>query len=518
MNESAPVAPTDASQPVAAAAPGEGLSDQEVVQRSVGGAARTALVGLVCRAAGLLATVLVTHFLSQSEYGNANLAMIIALIVGTGALFSPQQALLTRHHGFAEGATLVHAFASWSGVLIAVVLALVREPLCAALHQPEAAPLLLVYCFALVLERLALIPMLRLRYQLRFGPVSQCELWGDLAYVGVTVATAAGGVGPVCLPLGMVARHGARLLYLARLREPLWPRGPQGGFTPSERQRAREIFTQSWPVHLGGFGEYLTLYLDNLLVGRLYLAAAQGLYAVAYTLIMTPTDTIALYGATALVRALGLKDAERRRATYLQGLRYMSLVLFPLAVGVALVASTVESTLLSQRWRGVAPLAVSLTAASLSTGLMRLAFAHLTAIHRVRLAGAIEAVRLLLFLLGLGAVAALDPGRDHLTWVGYGVSAAFMASSLIGVALSLRADAIPLRSGVIAVLPPLLGAAAMAAGLLLAQRGMDPLPLPPALRLLLEAAIGAALYVGYLRLCHPALFASALSWLRRRGR
>ena len=39
-----------------------------------------------------------------------------------------------------------------------------------------------------------------------------------------------------------------------------------------------------------------------------------------------------------------------------------------------------------------------------------------------------------------------------------------------------------------------------------------------ALPLLLEAGLGAALYVGYLRLCHPALFASALSWLRRRGR
>lgn len=508
MRQSSPPAPAD----VAAAG---GLSEDEVVRRSAGGAARTALIGLFCRAAGLLTTLLCTHFLSQGQLGNANLAMIIALVVGTGTLLSPQQALLTRSAGFEPAAELVHGFATGSGLLIAALLFVLRGPLCALFGQPEAAPLLGVYCAALVLERLALIPMLRLRYELRFLEVSRCELWGDLCYLGVTVSTAVAGIGPLCLALGMVGRHGARVAYLWRLGEPLRLKMPS--LPRAEVARlGREIFARSWPVHLGGFAEYLTLYLDNLFVGRLFGASGQGVYAVAYTLIMTPTDTIALYGATALVRALGVADDARRRETYLTGLRYMSLVLFPLGAGVALCAATLEAAALPTRWHGVAGLTLGLLGASLSTGLMRLAFAHLTAIHRVRLAGVVEGLRLVFFVLALAAIALWAPA---LTSIGYAVSVAFMLSSLVALGCSLRADGISLAQGVGALMPPALATMLMAAGLLALRRGAELVPgLPQAGLLVVEVAVGAGMYVAALRVLFPAVFATAWTWLRRRGR
>ena len=52
------------------------ISAEEMVARSTSGAAKTALIGLFGRAAGLLVTLLLTHFVSKAEYGNANLAMI----------------------------------------------------------------------------------------------------------------------------------------------------------------------------------------------------------------------------------------------------------------------------------------------------------------------------------------------------------------------------------------------------------------------------------------------------------
>ena len=88
------------------------ISAEEVVARSTSGAAKTALIGLFGRAAGLLVTLLVTHLVGKAEYGNANLAMIVATVVNTLTLLSPQQALLTRHEGYDRAAGVVHTFAA----------------------------------------------------------------------------------------------------------------------------------------------------------------------------------------------------------------------------------------------------------------------------------------------------------------------------------------------------------------------------------------------------------------------
>ena len=79
----------------------------ELVAKSVRGAATTTVAGLLGRAAGLVTTLLVTHFVQKSEYGQANLALIIATVANSLTLLAPQQALLTRRDHFEEAASLV---------------------------------------------------------------------------------------------------------------------------------------------------------------------------------------------------------------------------------------------------------------------------------------------------------------------------------------------------------------------------------------------------------------------------
>lgn len=490
----------------------------DLVARSTTGAATTAVVGLLGRGAGLLTTVLVTHFLSKAEYGHANLALIISSVTNLATLMSPQQALLTRHAQYDLAARLVHFWAVWSGALVSILLFWSGRPVLAALGQPEAAPLLQVYCLALFFERLGVIPALELRYRLRFADVAKLDLLGDASYVGVTVAAALLGAGAVCLPLGMVARHGARLLLLAawvgRRVLPL----PPAGFGPTERELISQLVRYTLPIHLGAFGELATLYLDNIFVGTLYGAAAQGLYAVGYTLVMTPTDTIARYGANALVRALGVKDGAARQRVFLLGLRYLSLLLFPIGVGAALLAPTLEVAILPQHWHGVAPLVVGLSAGAVTLGCFQLAFAQLTALHRPTLGGLLPATRVLLFGLGLYLVARWDVQRQHLSMVAWAVSFAFLLAVLIAMGLSARADRLRPTQLLSALSPPLLGSVWMGVGLWLLQRGLRTLGVAPSgWRLALELLVGVASYALYLRLAHPALWSQASAWLRQRN-
>lgn len=509
--------------PASASTPGEpgSVTDEEVIAQSTTGAAKTTAAGLIGRAAGLLTTLLVTHCLSREEYGRANLAMIVAMLVNVATFLSPQQALLTRRQEFTAAARLVHGWAVWSGLLIALLLAAVARPLMGLLREPAAAPLLYVFCAALLIERIGTVPQVALRYRLRFRDVVRVDLGGDLCYVAVTAGTAIAGLGPLCLALGAAARQLGRLFLLLFSRprpEVGWPVLPRLR-SPDERRLAGQIARFSWPIHIAGFSEYLTLYLDNVFVGLIYSEAAQGLYAVGYTLIMTPTDTIALYGTTAMVRALGVKGRAVRQRVFLQGVRYVSLLLFPISIGAVLIARTLEVSLLPERWHGVAAIITGLSLASATQGLYRLAFAHLSALQRPRLVGMINAGRLGLFGLGLYAVAHLDAGRSFVAGTAWAVSAAFVLSALLGLLLSARVDGISVRRVAGALAPPVLGTVVMAAGLLGLLRGLDRAGVAPTgARLLCEVAAGAALYVGYLRIGHAALWREAVSWLRgRRG-
>lgn len=500
--------PPSPSQP-----PASQPSADEVVSRSTRGAAATALVGLLGRGAGLLTTLLVTHFLSKAEYGRANLALILATLTNVITLISPQQALLTRRERFREAARLVHGWAVWSGLLVAALLFVGGPLLLGALHEPSALGLLRLYCVSLLLERLTLVPTLELRYELRFPAVARLDLFGDTAYVVVTVGAALAGSGPLCLPLGMIARHAVRLLLLGG---PLRYPPPRPSRLTEQRELLGQVLSYSWPVHLGALCEVVTLYMDNVVVGQTYSAAAQGLYAVAYTLVMTPCETIAMYGATAMVRALGLPDKARRQHTYLQGLRYVSLLLFPIAVGVALVGGSFEAALLPPRWHGVAQVLLGLAAGAMALGVHRMAFAQLTALHRPRLAAVVYVAQVSTFLFGLFLVVRLDTSRQHLPAVAWAVSCAFTLAAGLGLWMSMRADQLPLRAVAAAFVPPVFGTAVMALGVLLVQRsrlGQG----SGATALVVEIAAGVGLYAGYLRLFHRELWGETLAGLRRRG-
>lgn len=500
-------------------APPDPKTASQVVEQSVRGAAFTTLAGLFGRGAGLLTTLLVTHFVSKSDYGHANLALIIATLTNLLTLLSPQQALLTRRDRFPEAAKLVQSWAVWSGLVIALLLVASSGPLLQRLHEPSAQPLLRLYCVALVLERVVLTPAISLRYQLRFSELARVDLAGDLAYVGVTMGCALRGLGAVSLPLGMVARHLVRAILLG-----LWCRlsllPPVLALpTPSARGLLGELLRYAWPIHLGAACELITQYMDNVVVGQTYSAAAQGLYAVGYTVMMTPCDTIAMYGATALVSALGLSDVAVRQHTYLQGLRYVSLLLFPISMGLALTVGTLEAAVLPPHWHGISHVSAGLAIGASALGLHRMGFAQLTALHRTPLVALSYGVQLLTFCLGLWLVTYLDQSRQHLAAVAWMVSLAFLLPALLNLVMSLRADRIAAHRVVHALTPPLLGTLVMGGLLWLLQQGFARLHVAPSLlRLGIEVAAGMALYGLYLRLLHPELWTEVATWLRKRQR
>lgn len=489
-----------------------------VVEKSVRGAATTTLAGLLGRAAGLVTTLLVTHFVHKTEYGQANLALIIATVVNVLTLLAPQQALLTRRSLFAEASQLVQRFVVISGLVVFGALFVLSRSLLAQVGESGALPMLQVYCCALFVERLALIPAVRLRYELRFSSLVQVDLLGDVVYVAVTMAAAARGVGALSLPLGALCRQVARVLWIRIWlgRPLLW----SSSVLPQQQahQLRSELWQMMWPIYLASLVELATLYMDNVFVGRLYSTGAQGIYAVGYTMVMTPSETIAMYAASALVRALGIQDQERRRQNFLTGLRYVTLLLLPISVGAALLGPTFEAALLPPRWHGIAQVMAGLSLGAVSLGFHRMAFAQLTALHRSRSAALVYGTQLTCFVLGLYAVAVFDPQRQHMARTAVAVSVALTLAAAIGVALTLYIEQLHPASLLRALAPSILGSAAMGMSLLLLRFCAAKLGCPDTASLLLAEVLGGVLTYGlYLRAFHSALFDEVKRFIARRN-
>jgi hypothetical protein len=142
--------------------------------------------------------------------------------------------------------------------------------------------------------------------------------------------------------------------------------------------------------------------LDNLVVGRLYGMHALGLYAVCYNLVRTPTDCL-ITTLQSVLFAVGAKAQENLpglRKAYLTVMSAVLLVLCPILMGAASVASTIVEGIYGKRWVGAGalllPLALAMVVHSLLTGSGLLwANGHGTAERKV------EAGTLTIFLLSL---------------------------------------------------------------------------------------------------------------------
>jgi O-antigen/teichoic acid export membrane protein len=114
--------------------------------------------------------------------------------------------------------------------------------------------------------------------------------------------------------------------------------------------------------------------LDNLVVGRLYGIRALGLYTVSYNLVRTPTDLV-MRNAQAVLFASAARTPENLpglRKACLIVISAVLLVLCPIFLGVASVASTVVEGIYGGKWVGaealLLPLALAMPVHALMTG------------------------------------------------------------------------------------------------------------------------------------------------------
>src|SRR6185436_20902787 len=119
-----------------------------------------------------------------------------------------------------------------------------------------------------------------------------------------------------------------------------------------------------------------------LLVSRLFGPPVMAEYNLAYNLADTPTAHVAEHIFDVLLPSFAKLDLEQRRRALARVAGLMALVIYPLALGLAAVASTVVAAVLDPRWAGVGPMLAILAALSLSRPVVWVVSTYLTAASR----------------------------------------------------------------------------------------------------------------------------------------
>jgi lipopolysaccharide exporter len=454
-------------------------------QRAVRGAAWTLPTSAGSRAVGLLGTLVLARYLAPNEYGVVMAASIAATTASSVTTFGVGIYLVANAE--ISRAETFHA-SCWflvTGVAALIVTTMLGGPLGRWSGAPGLAEFLPVLIVSTLLDRIVYVPERILVRNLRFGWLSLARGLGELTYTGVSVSLAALGVGPMAIAWGSLARsmfRFAAVVPAVDIRDWLEP----------HRLRLATflgIVGYGMNVSLASVATFGMRRWDNLLISRYFGAGVMGAYNYAYNLADTPATAVGDQMSDVIAASFPHVDQRRRADALVRSCTMVSMMMFPLSVGLAAVAPTVVDTFFDPEWSNVGAMLMSLSALSVARPVGSILASYFYASRRPRVVFWLEWSSL------AGVVAVISTlGRVGINWACACVGVVFVLRTLAGMWMVRRQDGVLMSEFLLPMTRPLAASLAMAAGVSAARLAL--VGLAPPLRLLVEVALGATIYVG----------------------
>jgi lipopolysaccharide exporter len=454
-------------------------------QRAVRGAVWTLPTSVGSRAVGLLGTLLLARYLAPNEYGLVMAASIVATTASSVTTFGVGVYLVSNAN--ISRAETFHA-SCWfllTGIVALIVTMVLGGPLGRWSGAPGLEEFLPLLILAMLLERIVYVPERILVRSLRFGWLSLARAVGELTYTGVSVTLAAHGEGAMAIAWGSLARSAFRFAALVPavdIREWLEP----------HRLRLATF------LRIGAYGMNVTVASiatfgmrrwDNLLISRYFGAGVMGAYNYAYNLADTPANAVGDQVSDVVGASFPHVDQRRRAKALVHSCTMVSMIMFPLSIGLAAVTPTVVAAFFDPKWSNVGVMLMCLSALSVARPLASILASYFYASRRPSVVLWLEWASL------AGIVAVVSTlGRVGINWACASVGVVFVLRTLAGMWLVQRQDGVPMSEFLLPMTRPLAASLAMGAGVSAARLAF--VELPPQILLLVEVAVGATIYVG----------------------
>jgi lipopolysaccharide exporter len=391
------------------------------------------------RAIGLVGTLAITRLVSYERFGEVADAAILAMTASWLSSWGFGQYAIVKGRGEMLDEVTWHATVAYLGLgAIALgAVAMFGGELVGILRAPGAAAYVPYLALAYFIRRIGAMPERVLMRELRFGASAVSVFAGEVAYAVTAIGLACAG-------------HGAWAIVYANLVQAiaistilLGAAGITSWATPTRLRLARFVDMLHYGVPLGvvGFAHQGSRYWDNLAISHFFGAGAAGAYQLAYNLADIPATQIGEPIAGVLTPSLAELAPEQRMSALERSTALLSLIVFPLAIGLGVVADPLIGLVLpANEWQLAAPFLAVLACVSVFRPITWVIASYFEVTARTVPLMVLEVGKVVLLIGGIALLAPLGP----IAACG-AVGIAFGLSAIGGVILVMRDGPSPRR-------------------------------------------------------------------------
>jgi len=308
-------------------------------------------------------TLVVAKLLAPTDYGLVGMATVYLGLLQLVNEFGLGVAIVQRRDLTADQIARLGGLALAVGCALAGLSAALSGLVARFFGEPAVRLIVVVWSLAFVMAAAQTVPRALLRRDLDFRTLAWADGAEAFAATVTTLTLAATGFRYWALVFGTLAGR-----FTSTLLTCLWR--PHRVAWPTRFGSIAPAVTFGWHVVVGSIAWYFYDNADFAIVGRVLGKAALGAYTLGWTIASIPVDRVtALVGSVTPPVFSAVQQDRPALQRYLRNLTEgLSLITFPAAVGIALVADEFVLLALGDRWRpAILPLQLlALAAASRS--------------------------------------------------------------------------------------------------------------------------------------------------------
>jgi len=472
-----------------AVAPLTNMQPQSLTHKAARGALGAVIASFTGRAVGVFGTLAMTRLLHPETIGEVSVAAILSMTASWLTTWGFGQYTVVNARGEAAREVTWHATVFYVG-LGAVSLGLVvlfGGRLAPLLDAPGAAAYVPGMALAVFIRRLGAVAERTLTQQMNFRAPVLILVVGEVAYTATALLLAALGCGGTAIVIGNIVQSSLVVVILIRAA------GVRSWATPTPLRWARikDMLAYGLPLGVQGIAHNAARYWDNLAISHLFGPARLGTYNLAYNLADIPAIQVGEQISLVLLPSMAALPHDRRARALERTTALLSIIIFPLAIGLGLVADPLIAVILpANEWQEVAPVLVVLACLSIFRPITWVLSAYMEAERKTAHLMVIELAKVGLLLGGIVMLAPFG-----LRAASAAVGLAYGLTAIASVAMVARTGPSPGRL-VLGFVMPLAACAVMLAAVWLVDAALARVGVQhPLAYIVADVVVGAITYI-----------------------
>jgi lipopolysaccharide exporter len=292
-----------------------------------------------------LSTIILARLLLPEEFGLIGYCLVVIQYVDILNSAGIATALIARREKVQEAANAAFMANIIFGLLCFAIAWVIATPVSVFFKSPEIVPLFRMLGLSLPLTGLGVVPDTMLRREMKFQTVLISDVSRNFMKGAVSIGLAILGYGVWSLVWGQVigVLTGTLLSWILAGWRPTWR---------FDTAATRSIVFFGFHIILLETAGAFRNNVDYLLVGRMLGAASLGFYTMSYRIPELLIRSLNYVVGNVSLPALAITQSDRPRMKkfYFGYIRFLSMFVFPVGVGLAFTAPVFIPLFLSEKW------------------------------------------------------------------------------------------------------------------------------------------------------------------------